>query len=44
MSAMGHNPSKSTISKRSIAPISAIRDPELRNNCLVSFNAYEPVR
>lgn len=21
-----------------------IRDPELRNNCLVSFNAYEPVR
>jgi hypothetical protein len=21
-----------------------IRDPELRNNCLVSFSAYEPVR
>jgi len=21
-----------------------IRDPEMRNNCLVSFNAYEPVR
>ena len=21
-----------------------IGDPELRNNCLISFNAYEPVR